>query len=64
VQRALSAAIFLGPLYTVGAVLALTLFPTGIGFTALALPLNIGTALADRHPLGRHVGPPQAERID
>jgi MFS transporter, MHS family, proline/betaine transporter len=38
-------AIFLGPVYTVGAVLALTLFPTGIRFTALAVPLNIGTAL-------------------
>ncbi len=38
-------AIFLGPLYTVGAVLTMTLFPTGIRFTALALPLNIGTAL-------------------
>jgi MHS family proline/betaine transporter-like MFS transporter len=37
--------IFLGALYTVGAVLAMTLFPTGIRFTALALPLNIGTAL-------------------
>ena len=38
-------ATFLGAVYTVGAVLAMTLFPTGIRFTALALPLNIGTAL-------------------
>ena len=38
-------AVVLGPVFTVGAVLALTLFPTGIRFTALALPLNIGTAL-------------------
>ena len=38
-------AIFLGPVYIVGAVLAMTLFSTGIRFTALALPLNIGTAL-------------------
>jgi MHS family proline/betaine transporter-like MFS transporter len=38
-------AIFLGPLFTVGAVLAMSLFPTGIRFTALALPLNIGTAM-------------------
>jgi MHS family proline/betaine transporter-like MFS transporter len=37
--------IFLGAVYTVGAVLAMTLFPTGIRFTALALPLNIGAAL-------------------
>jgi MHS family proline/betaine transporter-like MFS transporter len=37
--------IFLGAVYTVGAVLAMALFPTGIRFTALALPLNIGTAL-------------------
>jgi MHS family proline/betaine transporter-like MFS transporter len=38
-------AIFLGAVSIVGAVLAMTLFPTGIRFTALALPLNIGTAL-------------------
>jgi MHS family proline/betaine transporter-like MFS transporter len=38
-------AILLGAVYIVGALLAMTLFPTGIRFTALALPLNIGTAL-------------------
>ena len=38
-------ATFLGAVSIVGAVLAMTLFPTGIRFTALALPLNIGTAL-------------------
>jgi MHS family proline/betaine transporter-like MFS transporter len=38
-------AIFLGAVFTVGALLAMTLFPTGIRFTALAVPLNIGTAL-------------------
>jgi MHS family proline/betaine transporter-like MFS transporter len=38
-------AILLGAVYIVGALLAMTLFPTGIRFTALALPLNVGTAL-------------------
>ena len=37
--------VFLGAAYTVGAVLAMTMFPTAIRFTAFALPLNIGTAL-------------------
>lgn len=36
---------FLGPVYAVGAVLAMTLFPTGIRFTAFAVPLAIATAL-------------------
>ena len=37
--------LFLGPVYSVGAVLAMTLFPTGIRFTALAVPLSIATVL-------------------
>lgn len=37
--------IFLGPAYSVGAVLAMTWFPTGIRFTAFAVPLGTATAL-------------------
>lgn len=36
---------FLGAAFSVGAVLAMTLFPTGIRFTAFAMPISIGTAL-------------------
>ena len=37
--------IFLGTAYSVGAVLAMTLFPTGIRFTAFAVPAAIATSL-------------------
>lgn len=37
--------IFVGPAYSVGAVLAMTLFPAGIRFTAFAVPTSIAIAL-------------------
>lgn len=37
--------IFLGPAYSIGAVLAMSLFPTGIRFTAFAVPSGIATSL-------------------
>jgi MHS family proline/betaine transporter-like MFS transporter len=37
--------VFVGAAYTVGAVAAMTLFPIGIRFTALALPLSIAITL-------------------
>ena len=37
--------IFLGAAYSIGAVLAMTLFPTGIRFTAFAVPLGLSVSL-------------------
>jgi MHS family proline/betaine transporter-like MFS transporter len=37
--------VFVGPAYSVGAVLAMTLFSTGIRFTAFAVPASIALAL-------------------